>query len=85
MKLYSRLSLMTSITLLVGYFIVYAATTYYSDLPQTTSGSPLTSTKWNDLVNYANKAVKQDSEILTVTGGKVGIGTTIPGATLDVA
>lgn len=72
-NLYSRLSLITSVTLIVGYLIVHAATTYYTDLPQVSSGSGLTSTSWNNLVNYANKAVKQDSEVLTVTGGKVGI------------
>lgn len=36
------------------------------------------SADWNALVDYANKAVKQDTEVLTVTGGKVGIGTASP-------
>jgi hypothetical protein len=77
-NLYSRLTLITSVTLVVGYFIVYAATTYYTDLPTVNSGSGLTATSWNDLVKYANKAVKQDTEVLTVTGGKVGIGIPTP-------
>lgn len=83
-SLYSRLSLMTSATLVVGYLIVHAATTYYTDLPNVNSGGGLTATSWNNLVNYANKAVKQDTEILTVTGGKVGIGNANPSDTLTV-
>lgn len=83
-NLYSRLSLIASITLVVGYFIVQAATLYYTDLPNVASGSGLTATSWNNLVNYANKAIKQDTEILTVTGGRVGIGTTNPGSKLDI-
>lgn len=54
---------------------------FYSDLPNANSGSGLTVTSWNNLVNYANKAVKQDTEILTVTGGNVGIGTASPSPT----
>ncbi|MDD5377387.1 MAG: hypothetical protein PHH16_04735 [Candidatus Gracilibacteria bacterium] len=66
--------------------LVYAGVTniYYSDLPTTSSGSGLTATSWNNLVNYANKAVKQDTEVLTVTGGNVGIGTVNPGTKLEV-
>lgn len=66
--------------------LVYAGVTnvFYSDLPNVNSGSGLAATSWNDLVKYANKAVKQDSEILTVTGGKVGIGTTSPSDILTV-
>lgn len=63
---------------LVVLSLVYAATTYYSDLPNASSGSGLTATNWNNLVNYANKAVKQDTEVLTVIGGNVGIGTVNP-------
>jgi len=49
--------------------LVYAATTYYpTDLSNVGSGSGLTSTSWNALINYANKAVKQETEVLTVTG-----------------
>lgn len=69
---------------LVALSLVYAATTYYSDLPNASSGSGLTATSWNNLVNYANKAVKQETEVLTITGGKVGIGTASPGARLDI-
>ncbi len=63
---------------------VYAATTYYTDLPTASSGSTLTSANWNNLVNYTNKAVKQETEVLTVTGGSVGIGTTSPGSSLTI-
>lgn len=66
--------------------LVYAGVTniFYSDLPNVGTGSGLTSMSWNNLVSYANKAVKQDTEVLTVTGGKVGIGTVNPQSTLDV-
>lgn len=70
---------------LIVLSLAYAATSYYSDLPNTYSGSGLTATSWNNLVNYANKAVKQETEVLTVTGGKVGIGKTNPAQTLDVS
>lgn len=83
-NLYSQLSLIASITLVLGYCIAYAATTYYADLPIVSSGSGLTATSWNNLVNYANKAVKQDTEILTATGGRVGIGTASPAERLDL-
>lgn len=69
---------------LVVLSFVYAATTYYMDLPTASSGSTLTSANWNSLVNYANKAVKQETEVLTVTGGNVGIGTPTPSERLDV-
>ena len=36
-------------------------------------------------MNYANKAVKQNSEVLTITGSNVGIGTVSPGYQLTVA
>lgn len=72
-----------SVTVLI-VSLVYAATTYYVDLPTATSGSQLTATGWNAVVNYANKAVKQETEILTLTGGKAGIGTINPGAALEV-
>ncbi len=69
---------------LVVLSFVYAATTYYTDLPTTSSGSTLTSASWNNLVNYANKAVKQETEVLTVTGGSVGIGIPTPSERLDL-
>lgn len=67
--------------------LIYAGVTniFYSDLPTVNSGSGLTATSWNDLVNYANKAVKQDTEVLTVTGGNVGIGTVSPTQKLTVS
>ncbi|MDD5377014.1 MAG: hypothetical protein PHH16_02745 [Candidatus Gracilibacteria bacterium] len=70
---------------LVVLSFVYAATTYYTDLPAASSGSTLTSANWNNLVNYANKAVKQETEVLTVTGGKVGVGMVNPDKLLTVA
>lgn len=52
--------------------LAYAAVNY-PDLPGVTATSPLSASAWNDLVNYANKAVKQDTEILTVTGGNLNV------------
>ena len=65
-------------------FVYASISTNYPSLSNVVTGSGLSATSWNDLVNYANKAIKQDSEILTVTGGKVGIGTISPGAKLDI-
>ena len=64
--------------------VVYAATTSYPDISTVWTGSGLTVTAWNNLVNYTNKAVKQETEVLTVTGGKVGVGVFTPSVTLDV-
>ncbi len=83
--IYSRFTLITCLTVITGYIFVHAATTYYSDLPSVWVGSGLTSTSWNNLVNYANKAVKQDTEVLTVTGGNVGISTSNPQENLHIA
>ncbi len=64
---------------------VYASTgTYYPSLSDVSTGSGLSSVAWNNLVNYANKAVKQETEVLIVTGGKVGVGTFTPSVSLDV-
>ncbi len=82
--IYSRFTLITCLILITGYVFVHAATTYYSDLPGVSVGSGLTSTSWNNLVNYANKAVKQDMEVLTITGGNMGVGTSNPQENLHV-
>ncbi len=82
--IYSRFTLITCLTVIAGYILVNAATTYYSDLPGVSVGRGLTSTSWNNLANYANKAVKQDTEVLTITGGNMGIGTYNPQENLHV-
>lgn len=43
------------------------------------------SADWNSLVGYANKAIKQDVETLTATGGKIGIGTSNPQNLLHIS
>lgn len=54
------------------------ASVNHPNLSGVSANSPLSASAWNDLVSYANKAVKQDTETLTVSGGKVGIGTNNP-------
>lgn len=57
--------------------IVYA-TAYWGSLPTVQSGSGLTATAWNDLVAHVNQSVKQTSQVITVSGSNVGIGTASP-------
>lgn len=46
----------------------------YATLPQAAPSSQLKASDWNAVVDYANKAVKQDSETIVVSGPSVGIG-----------
>lgn len=46
----------------------------YATLPQAVSGTQIKATDWNAVVNYANKAVKQDVETLVVSGPSIGVG-----------
>lgn len=64
--------------------LAYAATSLYSDLPTVGSGSTVSSSAWNQVVGYANKAVKQETEVITVSGSNVGIGSTNPKQALQV-
>jgi len=90
-NLYSRLALITSVTLMVGYFVVYA---WYA-IPDVNTGDILT----KDLINHMLSNITElktsiDSKIssqwntsgsdINYTAGKVGIGTAIPAASLDV-
>lgn len=43
----------------------------YATLPQATSGTQVKAADWNAVVNYANKAVKQDAETLVVSNPSV--------------
>lgn len=64
---------------------IYVAVAEYASLPQINSGSTLSSSAWNDVIGYANKAVKQDSQTISVIGNKVGIGTLSPSEALSVS
>lgn len=52
--------------------LAYASMSH-PNLPNVVSTSPVSASAWNDLVSYANKAVKQDTEIVTVTGGNLNV------------
>ena len=59
--LYSRLALITSITLVMGYAFVYAA----YNLSTESANTPLTSTKWNSVINAVNGI---DSQVNSLSG-----------------
>lgn len=76
-NLYSRLSLITCISLVTGYILVYAVG-YITILPgEYASGQPLTSTLFGKVIdNIADLNLRLSN--LTFSGGNVGIGTTSP-------
>jgi len=54
-------------------FLAYAALDL-TDIPNNVApGSPLTSSAWNDMAYRVNKAVKQDTQVLTVAGGNLTV------------
>lgn len=77
--LYSRLVLITSVTLVVGYFVAYAWTT----IDPVNNGDTLTSTLINNMIGNLTDLDTRVSNF-TFSSGKVGIGTATPQATLDV-
>lgn len=71
-----------------GTFLVFAiGYAAYSPLPIANNGDQLTVSTWNSVVDYANKAVKQDSAILNVdsVNSRVGIGTASPNSALTIS
>gem|GEM_PF-1126314 len=81
-NLYSRLALATSVTLVVGYFVVYAAyQTFQAEEYQ--SGAPLSSTFLGKIVSNLDEI---NGKILNFgfSGGNVGIGTVSPTAKLHI-
>lgn len=46
----------------------------YATIPQAVPSTPIRASDWNTVVDYANKAVKQDSETVVVSGPSIGIG-----------
>lgn len=66
--------------------LIWAVYSAYTNLSTTTNWSTLYAADWNSLVNYANKAIKQDSSIITVDNinNRIWIGNPAPIATLDV-
>lgn len=81
-NLYSQLTLITSATLVVGYFAVYAA---YStlNLGDAASGKPLTSTLMQTVMGNITDLNTRLSN-LSFSGGNVGIGTGSPAFKLDI-
>ena len=75
---------MTFLLTLVGYF-AYSA---YTQLPTVQNGDSLTADKWNAVVTTVNQIGKDLSNLtnlVTATGGNVGIGNTNPQLGLDVS
>ena len=64
--------------------IVYA-TASWGSLPMVNTGSGLSANAWNDLVAHVNQSVKQSSQVITINGSNVGIGTTTPWQNLSVS
>lgn len=89
--LYSRLALITSVTLITGYFIVSAV---WIPMNNVGTGDQLTATLWNTFVGNLNDLdtrVKSTASVwpaiaggIAYTGGNVGIGTVSPGYPLDI-
>ncbi len=77
--LYSRLALATSVTLVVGYFVVYAAWTSISDV---TGWQTLTATLINNILGNLTDLNTRVSNF-GFSAGKVWIGTASPGVFLD--
>jgi len=80
-SLYSRLALITSVTLVVGYFVVYAWTTL--SLTDVESNDTITSTLMQGIVNNINDLNTRVSNF-SFSSGNVGIGTASPGAKLQI-
>ncbi|MFA6091099.1 MAG: hypothetical protein WC774_04990 [Candidatus Gracilibacteria bacterium] len=83
-NLYSRLALITSLTLITGYFIVSAA---WTSMTNVTAGDSVSATLWNNLIGNVNDLNTRIGNIalwsnviggISYTGGNVGIGTTSP-------
>ncbi len=98
-SLYSRLALITSVTLVIGYFVVYAVYTNI-DSAEVAPSATITSTlmgkiktNFDDLstrvttLEWAIAGASVWSKVgsdINYTAGNVGIGTATPGASLDV-
>lgn len=80
-NLYSRLTLVTAVTLIFGYFVVYAWTTL--DPVDAGPTKTLTATLMQGIVNNINDLNTRVSNF-SFSSGNVGIGTASPGAKLHV-
>lgn len=79
-SLYSRLALITSITLVVGYFVVYAA---WTTINPVNTGDTLTKDLINNILSNANDLNDRVSNF-GFSAGNVGIGTASPTHKLEV-
>ncbi|MDD5377213.1 MAG: tail fiber domain-containing protein [Candidatus Gracilibacteria bacterium] len=92
--LYSRLTLITSVALVLGYLIVSAA--WVTMTPTATSGTQFTADIWNNMVGNMNDLNTRVSSLgsslwatgatnsINYTAGNVGIGTTAPNKLLHL-
>ncbi len=81
-NLYSRLALATSVTLVVGYFVVYAAyQTFQAEEYQ--SGASLSSTFLGKIVSNLDEINGKISNF-GFSGGNIGIGTASPQRELHI-
>ncbi|MDP2103527.1 MAG: hypothetical protein Q8K26_01235 [Candidatus Gracilibacteria bacterium] len=82
-NLYSRLALTTSVTLVVGYFVVYAAWTNLN-LSDVDSGKTITATLMQSIVNKINDVGTRTDGIYS-SAGNIGIGTASPNEKVRIA
>lgn len=80
-KLWSGVLFWIWVTL--GIWVISLVYATWTSLPTQTSGSHLTSTIWNDLVNWVNDIWKRTDNIYS-TGGNIGIWVPNPSTKLDV-
>ncbi|EKD29312.1 MAG: hypothetical protein ACD_78C00446G0002 [uncultured bacterium (gcode 4)] len=82
-SLYSRLALITSVTLVVGYFVVYAAWSSLS-LSDVDAGDAITATLMQNIVNKINDVWTRTDGIYS-SAGNIGIGIASPGYKLEIS
>lgn len=76
----------TAAVITAGLVSIAFAALDFSDVPTNVSaGNPISASAWNDLAYRVNKSVKQATQVISVVGSNVGIGTASPGQALSVS